>query len=221
MSLLLEDISNNESLNIFSDASTKKCKKDRMAAAYAVVAVCKDDFIETEVRIHSDTTVNAEEARGVRTALSIALLHRKEFKRINIFSDSKITIYGLREWRRNWIFKNGQLYSKSTGKLVSNQGLFAEMYMMSEELCRTNILNLYHIKGHITNGNYKNCKDAVKSFKNENKIYDNVDINLIRYLTTYNNHVDSLSRNRLNTSNVYKNLEFRDAVEFYPTGPLR
>ena len=222
----LSDIYNPYTLNIFSDASTRVCRGGRTAGCYGVIAVCMDNIIYSYYRIHSDTTSNAEEARGVAGALSLALSYRYNFKNINIFSDSKISIIGIRDFASKWYYEDNNLYRKKYGSaLVSNQNIFTEMYMSAIELLKTNQLGLYHIKGHVNLEAHAKTLDrqihnAYNVFMRENKMYNQFDMNIIRYLCTYNSFVDHGSRSLLYRTNVQDNLDYRDAVEFYPTQPL-
>ena len=222
------DIYNPYTLNIFSDASMRISKGGITSGCYGVVAVCMDNIIYSFYRIHSNTTVNAEEARGIRSALAIALQYRYQFKNINIFSDSAISIIGLREYTQKWVYNENDntLYkNKSFGSEVANQGLFVEMYNFATELRKTNQLGLYHIKGHVSfEGHQKtinsNIHTAYKVFLRENNCNGSLDINIIRYLCTYNTFVDNGSRSVLLRTNVYDNIGYKDVVSFYPTQNL-
>lgn len=220
------DIYNPNTLNIFADASIRNCRHERLAGCYGVVAVCMDHILYNDNRVHSDTTSNLEEARGVRRALSIALAYRNMFSRINIFSDSKLSICGLRDFSQGWLYHDNGLYkSKACNKPVANQEIFVEMYAFAQELLKTNQLGLYHIKGHVDFDKHPTSVDkslaaASTSFSKENCLPFGLDINIVRYLCTYNDFVDHSSRSYLLRTNVVDYDVYVDPVKFIPQGPL-
>lgn len=231
----LDEIYYYPNLNIFSDASTRTIGRGNEAAAYAVAAVTGDNVIDTEIRIHSNTTSNAEELRGVKSAVAMGLKYRNMFSRINIFCDSLYAIDSLRKFPSIWEFNNSDhaYYAKSTGGQVKNMNTIAEALYMLEDLRKTTEVNIYYIKGHVnTESNdsktYRRLNIAARSFWEENfndvrrfNIHDRgiIDLNMIRYLCGYNNMVDSLSRGLLFRTNIFDNV-YRDAVTFELDHPI-
>lgn len=233
--LNLNDIYYYPNLNIFSDASTRNTGANmNIAAAYGVAAVTEDNVIETDIRIHSNTSSNAEELRGVKAAIGVGLRYRNIFPRINIFCDSLYSICSIRDYPSYWVFDEAQhvYYGRSRGDVVKNMDIIAEALYMLEDLRRTNEVNFYYIKGHVqTDSNnmktFNSLMMAASTFVRENyNSTDNaiitrekVDINMIRYLCGYNNLVDMLSRGLLYRSNVFENT-YRDAATFELDHPI-
>lgn len=215
---------NKDTLNIFSDASMRTVEKstNTLASCYGSVAVNADSIIDEVFRLQSISTVPAAEIRGIRCSLSLALKWRSEFRVINLFSDSQVAILGLRDYISNWQYdmSTNKYYIKSgkSRNYVKNQELYIECFRMLQELCRTNIVNLFHQSGHIENG-FNSIKRATNTFAKSNGIIGIVSYELIRYISVYNNYVDNKSRSFIRTTNVFDN-QYIDAIEFYPTGNL-
>lgn len=207
-------------LNIFCDASVRKKSKHNFDVCYGVVCVTENTIIDSVYRIASNSTNNEGEIKGLRMALNMAAKWINHFKFINIFSDSKISIIGLREYIYNWKYdkKTGNL-KNSSGSFVSNQSIFIECFHLLSYLdkIKPNKVQLFHQRGHISN-NINDLRKARNSFKKENHIYANVDLNLINYLSTWNNYVDHTSRSTLLRADL--NYNYHDPIEFYLNNPL-
>jgi len=98
--------------------------------------------------------------------------------------------------------------------VVKNEELFVECFQLLQELRKTNIVNLYHQPGHVENG-LENLRYGISVFKKSNGILGTVDYNTIRYISLYNNYVDSKSRSFIRGINIYENT-FCDPLIFYP-----
>lgn len=215
---MIDMLKNPDTLNIFSDASMRTRVKSQhiLDSCYGSVAVNMDTIIDERFRVISDTTVPAAEIRGLRCSLSLALQYRYNFKVINIFSDSQIALFGLRDYIYGWRYgKDGVLYNKSYTNAVKNQELFVECFQMLCELRKTNIVNLYHQSGHVENS-LDALRKGIEVFKRSNNIKGTMDYNTIRYISLYNNYVDNKSRSFIRGINVYENT-FVDPLIFYPT----
>ena len=203
---------NDNTLNIFSDASIIG-NADNFTGCYGAVAVVGDDIIDQTYRLVSNTTNNNSEIKGIRGALFLAHKYRNTYKNINIFSDSLISINGLRSYIYNWKIKNGELYSISTGRKIANQNIFIECHNLLKELENAPcIITLYHQSGHV-DSSYRAIVSACKSFNYNNNIRGKIDLNFIRYISTWNNHVDSNSRSMLKRNRNNKNI-YTDPIEF-------
>ena len=215
---LIDKIKNKNTLNIFSDASMRSRGKNVLDTCYGAVSVNMDTIIDERFRISSESTVPAAEIRGIRCALSLALQYRYNFDVINIFSDSQVALFGLRDYIYGWTFrKDGRLYNKSS-KIVKNQELFVECYQLLSELRKTNIVNLYHQASHIENG-LDQLKYGISVFKQSNGIKGTVDYNTIRYISLYNNYVDNKSRSFIRGVNIYETY-YTDPLIFYPQSDI-
>lgn len=219
----LDMINNSETLNLFSDASMRPFNRanKELSTCYGSVAVTNDTIIDEILRMQTVSTVPAAEIRGIRCSLSMALKWRYHFRVINIFSDSQLALFGLRDYIYNWHYNtsNGRYYSGRTKTEVANQELLLECFYMLEELRRTNIVNLFHQRGHIENG-MDSIKKALNSFKVSNGIVGTIDYSTIRYISCYNNYIDNKTRSLIRRTNMFGDIQYSDAVIFNPTDNL-
>lgn len=212
----LQIISNINTLNLFSDASMRR-RGDILDGCYGSVAVTKDTIIDESIRINSGCTVPAAEIRGLRCSLDLALKHRFEFPNINIFCDSQLAIFGIRDYIYNWYFDpiSQRFYTNPKricdDFLVKNQQLYLECLIMLTDLRTTNNVNIYHQKGHVENN--RDLQNAIEVFKRSNGIAGKVEYNLIRYISVYNNYIDDKTRSILLRTNMRDNT-FKDAITF-------
>ena len=126
MDIQISQFHNENTLNIFSDASIIG-RRGEFTGCYGAVAVVKDDIIDQNYRIVSYTTNNNSEIKGIRSAIDIAIKYKDIYPFINIFSDSQVSINGLRSYIYGWRINpnDGLLYTKMK-KRVSNQEIFVE-----------------------------------------------------------------------------------------------
>ena len=212
--LLLSQFYNENTLNIFSDASIIG-KTGNQTGCYGVVAVVEDNIIDSTYRLVSNTTNNNSEVKGIRAALDLAIKYKDNYKFINIFSDSLISVNGLREYIFNWKYNesDGLLYS-SMNKPVVNQEVFIEARNMLDILEKSKcIIRIYHQSGHVSNA-YSDIVEAGECFKKCNNINANIDLNLIRYISVWNNYVDNTSRGLLKRNKKNKT-EYIDPIQFF------
>ena len=142
------------------------------------------------------------------------------FRTINIFSDSQIAVFGLRDYIYKWKYnpEEERYYLGNRKSEVKNQELLIECFYLLNELRKTNIVNIFHQCGHVDNG-FDNIKNAAEVFKRSNGVNGVVSYELVRYISVYNNYVDNKSRSFIRTLNIFENY-YTDAVEFYSKGNL-
>ena len=222
--LTLDMIYDTNILNIFSDASMLKREKrgNNLAACYGAVAVYNDTILEEFYRVNSLCTVPAAELRGIRCSLHLALKYRHMFPVINLFSDSLYSVQAIRDYCYDWVWDEKNQYYKYNKRHtrptrpIENQNLIYECISLIRELQKTNIVNIFHQKGHIQNPN--GLIPAIEAFKLYNGMFDGskVSYNIIRYISTYNNYVDNCTRSIIHRTNVFDN-NYCDPVIFKPT----
>ena len=93
----LYDFYNFDTLNIFCDASITG-KYGNQTGCYGVVAVYLDNIVDECYKLVSNTTSNQSELKGLRAAISMANKYKNNYKNINIFCDSQVSILGLRDY---------------------------------------------------------------------------------------------------------------------------
>ena len=216
--LELSQIYNTNTLNIFCDASMTGANSKSAHGCYGSVAVSRDDILDGYYRISSFSTNNECEIKAMRSALILADKWKQDFPLINIFSDSQISVFGLREYIYKWKYnkKEYKLYN-SSGSPVANQSIFVECHYLLMDLAQKCKICIYHQSGHVTNG-YFNLKEAGYQFMKSNYVNGVLDLNLIRYISTYNNYIDSTTRSLLRRTNL-KEIK-RDPIIFIPKGRI-
>lgn len=196
-------------LNIFTDASIKNRPNGKFSGCYGATAIVCDIIIDQECRINSDTTNNNAEIKGLRAGVILALRHRKNYQVINIFSDSQISVFGLRDRIIYWNIVNGVSMTRSNTP-VKSQEIYYEIInlILSNRLS----INLYHQKGHVDN-KYSSLLEAEHVFSSSNGMRCKIDLNFIRYISKWNNYIDIETRNILNRHN---DMEYHDAIRYKP-----
>ena len=207
-----DDIYNNNILNIFCDASTRN-RGSNVDVCYGAIAICKDDIIDQLYRVNSNSTNNNAEIKALRAAILLAIRYKNRFSEINIFSDSQISLFGIRDRIFKW------KYNKNTERIygyeseIKSQEVFIEILNMiiDHELK----VNLYHQKGHIDINNFTSLKKAAHVFIASNNIRDKVDYNLIRYISINNARVDERTRRHLLSTDIYAK-KIIEPIKFIP-----
>lgn len=193
-------LGNSNTLNIFTDASIKQVGQETVGCAGAFCVAGKDRTIINQTnRILRHATNNSSEITAVKLGIDLAIDYRNDFDTINLFSDSKICIYGLREWIFNWIdnMSNGVLYNSSNTE-VANQEMFKKIINL---ITHYNLnIHLYHVKGHVNINSIKSVLNAIRVFNISNGIIlptqDMIDI------SDMNNYVDIFTGELLESINT-------------------
>ena len=218
----LEDFNNDYTLNIFCDASIRKYEK-RTAGCYGAVAYNGNNKIDEEFRKKDfESTSNNCEIRAIRLGVRLALKYQYNFQNINLFSDSQISIFGIRDRIFSWVQYGNFLYGYDHNK-IKNQEIFVEIV---DTIIQNNLrINFWHQAGHIKLNNFEKLNKAIHVFQASNAVRGLVDINFIKYISDKNNEVDKLSRDLLYIKDDTKyygdaftyqaNDEFKDKLELF------
>ena len=182
-------IFNNNTLNIFTDASVYKNENETIGAP-GFVAVIGENIVEQKSIILRESTNNESELYAVNMAIQYALQNRDKIEIINIFSDSQFAIFGLREWIFNWInnIKDDKLYN-SSGRQVANQSIF--MNIIYTILSNNLNISFYHNRGHFKNSQ---VKEFINLFTKHNFLNDYIDFKSAYKIIYYNSIVDNNTR---------------------------
>ena len=205
---------NQETLNIFTDASVKTLQDGTVLSCPGSICVVTDDkgntyrleedFDERNVVIGS--TNNDGEIRAILLGIYYAIKYKNKFNYINLFSDSNTCIQGISDWIFKWInnMKKGIMYN-SSNKPVANQDNICSII---NTIIENNInINFYHQKGHVKN-NDKGHDICFNDFLCTNGIEMSMEIDLIKCISFYNDYVDKQTKQTLNKfTNIYYNNE--------------
>jgi len=211
MSFISSEFINEYTLNIFTDASFTKVQGRDYTCGGAVVTI-NGSIVDIEYRIYNDSTSNYGELEALSLGVGLASKWRNRVNCINIFSDSQVSVFGIRDRIHNWTLgKDGKLHGYG-GTVIKNQDLFVEMVYI---ITRNQLpINFYHQKGHVSVNNYDSLNNAIHVFCSSNGIREQVDINLIKFITDMNNYVDKYTRKKLHTEEL--NVSIKPAFHFTP-----
>ena len=190
----LQNIIADDVLNIFCDAYIKTFPDGITIGCPGAVGYCGKKIICWNYDILPNTTNNNSEITAIYMAVIMAQWHSQFYREINIFSDSKICVYGVKHWYQSW-FQNvgpdGTLYS-STGAPVANQEVFKDIirYMVMNNVR----VNIYHQKGHVTS-TAASLNAAMKVFEDSNKLH--ITPEQLRYICKGNDYIDLTTKDRL------------------------
>ena len=191
------DIFTPDAINIFTDASILKINSVETigcAGCILVFGELIDKNIQEDYQIIRNTTSNNSEIKAIRLGIQNVLKYKNQYNKIRLFSDSQISIFGIRDRIFNWKYINGT-YIGTEGIPIKNQDIFLEIVYTILE----NNLNIefYHQKGHVTY-TPRSINDAMHVFIASNNIREYVDESFIKQISIFNNMVDNNSRNYLN-----------------------
>lgn len=211
----IEDIYNDYTLNIFSDASSEPGRTDGVFC-YGSIVVNKDTILDSFYTLHEDCNCSYDaELLGLRASLYYAVYYKKKFynkiKQINIFCDNIAAINAVLEYSYRYkcrYFDNYKTYLtvNSSKEIVEFESTLNECYYVWRELnsldesCSTNIL---HQKSHILDSKIEVIKKKeyqyIDSFIANNELnlyYYEIDIDpdFIFYISKYNCIVDETTK---------------------------
>ena len=140
-------------INLFCDASIDIDRKIACGGCYIVRQEQNGEIYEIGFRriIQLNATNNSAEILAIWVGVVEALKLRNMYPGaiFRLFSDSKISLYGLRDWLKSWVERirpDGTLIS-SNGQPVMNQQRFIDIFNLIVE---NNLrIELYHQRGHV------------------------------------------------------------------------
>ena len=191
-----ENFINEYTLNIFSDASMLY---NSTTGCYGAVAKCGNKIIDKKLEISTDTTNNNAEIKAVRNAVLLGIRYMNNFQNINIFSDSQISIFGIRDRIFSWTVSNNTLYGYGRTEIKSQEVFLEIMNYIIDSHLR---VSFYHQKGHVNTKNFKSISDAAHVFCASNRVREKVDLNFIKYISDNNNYIDFITGKELENSNI-------------------
>lgn len=192
-------IINDRTLNIFTDASISKLPNTNIVTGGAGANFyIGDTFICSDIKVLFNTTNNQSEITSILLGIMGAIQMRNSVDTINLFSDSRISVYGLREWIFSWInsVQDGIMYS-SSGLPVANQKIILSII---DAITRNDLnINIFHIRGHLDSGKDKDTIQFKKSFLKENGLdpYTMIDDEVLQFLIFGNSQIDHYTRSKL------------------------
>ena len=189
-------------LNCFTDASTTKGSDGVVSSCAGYVLTYHGEVIDRGERILYNSTNNEGELYAILMGIKALLSYSYMDKFLNLFSDSRISIEGLRSWCINWCKnqdENGILYG-TNGKEVANQQIIK--YIIHMIYYSKIHMQLFCQLGHINPVKVQDMTKSIAYFLNCNgvKISDDIAVQI----SGFNNIVDENTRNML-THAIKKN----------------
>lgn len=204
--MLIEEnmIFNDHTINIFTDASITRESNKSFTGCPGFVTYTgpnndSSNYNLITTNILSNTTNNQSEVYAIMMAIDYIVQRKDQLQgfNINIFSDSKISVFGLRNWIVNWAkgSVNHIMYS-STGEPVKNQWIFINCVRM---ILENNLrLKIYHVHGHMNANNQSQVYTFKQDFDKFNDIDGNsISYNLAKKLIFCNDVIDRYTRDQL------------------------
>lgn len=192
-----EDIFTDDALNIFTDASIQKYKDETFGCAGAILVHgnIRSKNLEQHNQIIRRTTNNNSEIKAVRLGIQESLKWKNNYRVIRLFSDSQISIFGIRERIFKWKLNDKGLYIGSEKTPIKNQDIMLEIvnFIVDHQLK----IEFYHQAGHVNVRNKNDLLDAIHVFAASNNIRDLISYNFISTISSLNNMVDANTRNLL------------------------
>src|SRR5574344_801950 len=218
--------------NIFVDASVHGFKNGKFISCSCACLVnesCNDQNIDklpkiTKILNNSTNNIGELEAIFIGIELGESLCLPGDI--INIYSDSKISVFSLREWISKWtLTDDGYLLNKS--KPIKNPGFLKKI--IYKIVNSKNQIHLYHLPGHVNINNKMEIENAYNYFLSMNmiplkSIKNNIGgYNIIKYqelspITLFynNNMVDNISRTVLSDYiNKRMNIQVANACNIF------
>lgn len=192
-------------INLFCDASIDI---DRKIACGGCVITMQDPMgareIGSRLILQTNATNNSSEILAIWAGVAEALKLRNQYPGavFRLFSDSKISLYGLRDWMKNWInnSRSGRNLISSSGTPVKNQQRFIHIY---NTIIENNLrIELYHQRGHVNEGRVP-INIARAQFIKANKVPpEGLGLD-IEYLCYYNDMIDNMTRDAVRNYDNY------------------
>ena len=196
-----------EAINCFTDASLVTLPSGKNAIAAGYIITYNREVIDQRVKIIVDATSNYGEALAMYMGIDSLVRFSRYQLPMNLFSDSKLSVYGVTKWIFGWMDKV-QTYTRklinSSGDPVVNQELF--IAIVWTVVSAGAYINIWHQRGHQNMNSIKDMRTFLKSFRKEN----NLDIpeDIARELIYFNQVIDNLTRDTLKT--IVSNPNFRE-----------
>lgn len=183
-------------INCFTDASKTNINGvDTICAGYAVVY--QNQILDTGLKVVYNATSMYGEELAIYMGMNALLKYAKYDTFLNLFSDSQVGIFSLRNWIFNWVNRNDRnlikSFVKSDGKPVANQELLTAIIGLVNAIGAHT--SLYHIRGHMNPDIVKDMQTFIKAFVGFNG--EDMTEDIARELIYYNSVVDNATRDHL------------------------
>jgi len=187
-------------IDIFSDASVlgkvDRAKGNRVCAG--AISVINDRRDKEYHCVIDGNTNNYGELTGLYLAIKLAAEYKDEYTEFNIYSDSNISVMGLKEWIYNWIThmdENGTMYT-GAGGVVANQTIIKSIidFIINTFDPEVHKINILHCKGHVNINSVFSLNNAYECLARNFRLAPDHLVDLIPYIQKWNNYIDESTR---------------------------
>lgn len=189
-------------LNIFCDASLRYRGK-YTDICYGAIAVCGDHIIDGEYKVISDCSCYVGEMYAIVMGLYIASRYRNTYPVINIFSDSESNINLMKSKIFKCNLNEDGLLVKGQKKIIKYTDAVMEAISIINQYDLS--VNFFYQKGHVDTIDKYDIVYAMSAFSKFNHIICRENVFFIKYISSYNNMVDYITRETLYRTDVYHN----------------
>lgn len=203
-------------LNVFCDASLTTVE-DKTTSCPGFAIVYQNKIIKSDYKVIFNSSNNYGEIYAIR--MGIKAVYDMGYKlgsvsRINVFSDSQISIFGLREWIFTWyrnLNSEKQMVANDRKSEIANQEVYNSIVNL---VAYEGIpIHLYHQLGHKNYNNIKHIRKVITSFNTVNN--ERITIDEARYISYYNEFVDKYTRINLlkvTKSSLFKQTDYQKYI---------
>lgn len=189
-----------KTLDIFTDASVLgkvDVVKGNRVCGGAVSVI--NDMRDTEYHCVIDhATNNYGELTGLYLAVQLAAEYKDVVDEFNIYSDSNISVSGLKSWIYNWVNRmdrNGIMYT-SSGVEVANQNIIKNIvdFILSTFDPNRHQINFIHCKSHVRLSSMSSLQSAYNCLSRNYSLVPDDLMDKIPYIQKWNNYIDESTR---------------------------
>lgn len=183
--------------NLFCDASIDNDRQ--LACAGCLVCLQDNNTIQYQkLIIQNNATNNSAEILAIWSAINEVINLNNKYKNsvFRIFSDSKISLFGIRDWIKSWIYNmdNNKNLISSSGFPVANQQTFIDIYNLIVE--NDIHVEFYHQRGHVLDGKVSYQKAREKFINANKRSPESLSID-IYYISKMNDIIDKNTKNAI------------------------
>lgn len=183
-------------VNTYTDASIVKDEFNNFITCAGYITVFHNEILSYGTRVVYSATNNYGEILAIYMGIQNLLSYKEHDTFLNLFSDSMISVNGLKTWVYNWLRSmdpTTKMLINSNGNTVANQEIYCNI--INYIVQNNTHINLYHQRGHLNPSNVKHMELIKQTFVETN----NTDItdDIIREICYYNDMVDNMTRDIL------------------------
>jgi len=190
-------------INVFTDASLVR-KNDTPITCSGFITMQDGNIIDKGLKVIHGSTNMYGEIYAIKMGIENLLQYKDTDRFLNLFSDSRVSIFGLREWIMLW-YSNSQdkILKNSSNVPVYNQEVILEIMRL---IVQSKVhVNFYHIPGHMRPNNEEDMSKFrsifLKNFNSDNYFNNPLSCipnDILVEMCVYNNMIDKMSRHYLN-----------------------